>query len=688
MAFEPDPTIIGFFPLLVTIPAIVTFLIMLEVRHRSIQPDTGHLPITRKHIVRGMQLVVLVPYLGIFGTVVVALVLNVEIASFWLTVLQFVAHTTLSMLIGVVAGMVLVAAYGYRGVSAFTVAACMMCVPSIIVLGLGVPGLVVSYMLDGLDTLAPFLVLFNSGCALWPLKWIFGEPEVTDHARAEATRQIVSNYVLEVIRILQGRSAFSDDPLAEKILERFLQTGGPTGDFIRATEEKGNIRSSTESIRYRYSPSSELKHFLPVGNWTLTAPQFRRRVLIDRAVFSASAIGLAALCLYFASDLSVYTNQWSLVLFLGVLVSSVPLAVFDQLFRGTRDDVEKTVALLTAPLRGIEEVLTVETDVSPHVDSEATTETERASEEPPAVTLSPDFIKQQKPSLHFFLNRVAEGKDDVYEESVRFLPLGAVVVLMLGASIAVLVITWFHYQSLFLSALMLFVGVLVPLSAAGLVWWRSMIKRVAFRGCRRSWLSLALSYLDAKESGHDNFGLFVPIPNPPGQFVFLSLGGPNASRGILRKLRSETGLKVPASLERKSLEVEMRMTKPVLMIYLIVLAAISLPVLLLPETFLVLLALDLLMLLVLPFVLYSHLRNRRRLRRIESETSLESDTEQIETVPEVLRLMKSEYSHPLRLLTVRAHQELLFTGRTYLTTAGVRFREAVFIPSTSNGRSR
>jgi hypothetical protein len=35
-------------------------------------------------------------------------------------------------------------------------------------------------------------------------------------------------------------------------------------------------------------------------------------------------------------------------------------------------------------------------------------------------------------------------------------------------------------------------------------------------------------------------------------------------------------------------------------------------------------------------------------------------------------------------LVVREHPELVYTGRTYLTTSGVWFREALFIPSNPN----
>ena len=67
------------------------------------------------------------------------------------------------------------------------------------------------------------------------------------------------------------------------------------------------------------------------------------------------------------------------------------------------------------------------------------------------------------------------------------------------------------------------------------------------------------------------------------------------------------------------------------------------------------------------------------LNNIARQISLAS--ERPTSVKAILAMLKAEYEYPLRLLLIQDHEEVLYTGRVFVTSRGVRFREAVFLPS-------
>ncbi|NWF96432.1 MAG: hypothetical protein HXY34_09870 [Candidatus Thorarchaeota archaeon] len=685
---DTHPLIVGLFPLLVLIPAALTFVILLVLRHRRMKPNPIPLPITRKQVVRCIQLAVVVPYLCMFGSVLLVFLANEVVAGYWFFFFKYVLHGVMCLLVGIVAGVLLAVAYGYYNVSTLMVLASLMCIPSLLTLQFGVSASALGTMLDSSDGFILFPVLFWSGCQGQFMQRVFRVEEPSDQTKSEFLWQVASIYVIEVIHTLRSRSTSGSDALAEKTLEGFLGASGPIGEFIRATEARSRTGLSSDSRRLRASPS-EMRQLLPDGDWRMKEGQFRRRVLVNRVLFLISGLLLAVSCLLISSAPLSYASQWSLTLLSGLLLVAVLLAPFDPLFSGQRMDATTATLLLLAPLEGFEtdvSVLTEREPVSPVSPADAT---EGVLEDSWAPTLlSPDSIERQPHSLRFFLTRVAKGEDEVYEESVR--PerfLYAALVVILGLSFPAMVLSALHHQNVLDVFLLLSVLGVVSFVIAGAWWSYSLVRRAMFRGVWRSRLSLALSYLDAVESGHSNLGPFVPVPRPPGQFALLSWGGISASRALLRKLQRATTLRPSPSIERQYLELENSMVRAFFPFLLLVIgfmgASSSLVSGLFPFGVLFLL----LFALMLPPILYQYARNRKRLLKTVTLPPSEVEEESTEVVAEVLHMLRSEYSCPLRIMVVREHPELVFTGRSFLTTSGVRMREALFIPSagtTSN----
>ncbi len=691
------PLIVELFPLLVLIPAAATFIIVLALRNRQIKPNPMPLPMTRKQVVICINLAVFVPFLSMVGSLILYSV-NDNMAAYSFYLSSQVLHGVICVFVGIVAGLLLAMAYGYYGVSSFTVLAFLMCIPSLLTLQFGVSASALNLLLNISDVLV-FLYLV---CWFRPKKWLMqsfsgwfmqrmlpvGPP--SDQARTEFFRRVASFYVIEVLHKLRSRSASGSDALADEILAGFLGASGPVGEFIRATEAKLQTGSSSESTQLPHTLPFVRRQLLPAGEWKMNERQFQRRVLANRTLFLLSELLLAGACLLFSSAPLSYASQWSFALLSGLILVVALLAVFDPLFRGRRMDATSATLLLLAPLKGIETELSVPTEREP-VSSGLPLQREQEVVEgsSPPVLLSPDSIKRQPSYLRFFLTRVAKGADEVYEESVW--PQWMVKVDVVALPLCILALMAAYNEPNVLPLALLISGLFLSYNIMAGVWWYSLSKRAMFRGVRRSPLSLALSYLDLTESGHTDLGSFMEMPSPPKQFYFLPLAGVTASRVLLRKLQETTTLRSSLRIKRLSMEFDDKyigLGNSLMPCFYVALsfAAITLLFNLLAPLWGVL---DLLLILfnssvfftLLSLVIYTRAMNRRRQSNTVPQPPNEVEEASAEVVAEVLHMLRSEYSYPLRILVVRDHPELVFTGRSFLTTDGVCLREALFIPS-------
>lgn len=666
MVFETDPIVIELFPLLVTIPAAVTFLVAMVTKHWSSEAEHRTFPITSTHLERGTQLTVGILFVATAMTGVVAIAFNSDAAFqgsfFFLTAL----HMVFSAFIGVFAGRLLALLYSTLGVSAFAIAALLMSAIPLTAVTLGVVGTSVGFVLNMMIPVA-IVSLFRDACQRRGIELALGKVEPSKQTVSQAVSHVAAAYVLVAVGILLEREERDNDIVAQEALERVLQTGGRTGNFIRETIRRGTPSNQVAVEPQRGPGLREITHFMPQGNWTLTNSRFRRRVQLNRLLFLGVAVCLAVLGLNFSSNLSTSTNQWAAVLLFGVLGLSLLLAFLDPFFRGNRPNTERTVSMVLATFRGAEDYLSLESDDSTQSYTYSSEAALAGGQERQAGTvLSPDFIERQERSLRSFLIVVADGKNEVYEESTRpayVAAAGAVIGLPMAAATA---FTIQHYIPVFHEILIALACAGIALMIPGFFRWYSLMKRTSFRGCRRTWMSIALSYLDAKESGVVDIGWFVPFPSPPKQFAFLKWAGPDASWGFLR------GMRPAASRDPQR---EQILSRGLLFMSSILLVALVVALLIIRSTLLVVLFLA-----VFVILLGSLLNISIKGRRTKPEAPIVTSAGPPENVVQVLRLLKSEYAYPLRLLTVRKHAELMYTGRTFLTTMDIRFREAVFIP--------
>ena len=220
----------------------------------------------------------------------------------------------------------------------------------------------------------------------------------------------------------------------------------------------------------------------------------------------------------------------------------------------------------------------------------------------------------------------------------------------------------------------------IPLIIAGAAWWYKLVTATSFYGIRRGILSMAISYLDAKESGVENLGM-VLYPPPPRQFVFIGIGGPNAARYTLEKLEKNLSIRQDPSIARKAKETEMKMMLPLGVIMLIATSVMwfifSMPIFAgeLIFTGLIFMMLFADLTLVLAFAW-----NYKKSKQLDSQYPGEVQPSSDNRVTTILSRLSVEYEYPLRLLVMRNHDSLYYTGRVHTTSTGVELKEAVFLP--------
>lgn len=192
---------------------------------------------------------------------------------------------------------------------------------------------------------------------------------------------------------------------------------------------------------------------------------------------------------------------------------------------------------------------------------------------------------------------------------------------------------------------------------------------------------MAISYLDAEESGIEDLGM-VFYPPPPRQFVFLGIGGPNATRYTLERLEKNLSIRQDPTIARKAKETEMKMMKPLAVVMVAVTALMafiaSWPMFATYPIFSILLVVILFA--DLMFVV-SFVSTYMKTKKMESQYTDESQPISDSKVTTILQRLSTEYEYPLRLLVFRDHNTLYYTGRVHTTSTGFQLKEAVFLPS-------
>jgi hypothetical protein len=254
-----------------------------------------------------------------------------------------------------------------------------------------------------------------------------------------------------------------------------------------------------------------------------------------------------------------------------------------------------------------------------------------------------------------------------------------------GVVFLVFLVTDSTYLPVFHDVLMIIIVLGLLTLLGGSFWWFRLTKAHSFHGIWRSWLSTALSYLEAKEAGIEDIGIIV-YPIPPSQFALLKLTGLSAAKRTLESLSKGTLIQEDHAIAVEALEEEDKVTRTALCLVLGLLLFAVLPLVAffisgMTELFVLLLVG---MAIIFLFLMAAYMDYHRRRRRVERQNPEESRGEPVEQFEQILALLRTEYDYPLRLLVVGNHQELLYTGRTFTTSTDVKMQEAVFLPGKAS----
>ena len=619
-------------------------------------------------------------------------------------------HLEIVVLIGVVLGFVLAAAYVHRGVAAYVITGSLLMLLPSILLSSDSAELAIGFALGGLDKVIIVILVIeicNNRFLERLLERLFGEEKVSEDAEASIMKSIACAYVTDVLGKLERRVEIDNDDIAKQTISEIMHSEGLAAQIVAnatTSPERGNgldqditerepswggdsgARREQAVLMTRMRPCMK-----PSGLWILTNSEFKHRVRINRGLFLSSLIIISVLGLIALLDINTQTNQWTLLLSVGLIITSFPLAFFDNSIMQRRLSSEMVTRDAMAPLLGLEEMISMDQTTGLIASSDPQIEA-RYSEvyEPDPATdkvkmITTQHLKGAHERSKAFLKRVMKGKGEVYEESMQPPYIIAAGVIMSFPTGMILLFIGGDYLPGFHDVFMIIMVLGLLLLFAGIFWWFHLSKSRSFHGIRRSWLSMALSYLEAKEAGIEDIGRII-YPIPPSQFALLKLAGLSAAKRTLEFLSKDTLIQEDYKIAVEALEEEGEVTRMalwmvsgLLLFAVLPLVAFAISGMILPFIFLLVGMAIIFLLLIAAYVNYHRTR-----RRVEHQIPDESRDEPVERFEHILTLLRTEYDYPLRLLVVGNHQELLYTGRTFTTSTDVKMQEAVFLPGKAN----
>ncbi len=543
----------------------------------------------------------------------------------------------------------------------------------------------------------PFLFFWLFPSTDCVTKRMLGIEEPNDDSKNRAVLEVASLFISNCLSVLYERMKTDTDEISHEVHRSLVEKSGPTGDLIRSIKSgEKEVLSPSEIAGSLVSPNqlnysdfqrrnaSKSMNLRPKGSWTLTNAQFSRRVQINRGLYCCSVILLIVIVSTNLPSITLPFSFWVTSISLGLLIASIPLATLDRYFTGKRMSSEMVANTILQSLQGMDEIiesisskeLPIEEEVPPNIHKPPVPTTIQAE------VMHDGYIENAPPELKNFLQRVRDNKYSLHEEDILPTYIGAAGIILSAPTLMI-----FFMLGLFRSAFTIFdLGLLVigglgiPLIVFGSVSWYLMTKKRRFRGLRRHWTSIGLSFLDAKENGAKSVGHII-MPPPPRQYFAFNMAGPNAARMLLQHLEETLG-EINPKILRDSYETQLRMSKVMIPMFLILGVIFPIMTFGMPEGFrLAFLALSGLIALTGIGMAIDLLRRRRRLNTILDSQGEESLDENDATVDAILWIMRKEYEYPLRLLMSQFHQELVYTGIKYSTNTGHTLHEALFIPS-------
>ncbi|MCF2137876.1 MAG: hypothetical protein K9W43_11650 [Candidatus Thorarchaeota archaeon] len=416
--------------------------------------------------------------------------------------------------------------------------------------------------------------------------------------------------------------------------------------------------------------------------------EFRRRVIRDRFLFVMNIVVLGAMVVLAATGQISYF--WGAIA-LGTIAVAFYLVRHDHTIRAVRlsfdTAFERSIQFLGLKRDKEQSVESMEVDVS--LPEEETIVSPSQDSE-----VSEDWQQLLRAKGHDdFVDRVESNASDVYGDmKKRSMPLALGFTTVIFGSMLFLMPFPLNGLSMFLliySYAALIIG--IPALLYGV--YNSVIEfqNYRFHGLSRRNLGNVLGFLDLREIGDTEIGR-VSDPYVPYEIRALMINRIQSIM-VLRTAIIHLGNLVtwPKSLldrvwKSRSSYPKLELVGVFIVSMLLIVIHNDFSVLdsdifpISPKLLFELLIGFLFVLAILSIVFYYH--DKRRLADILQEPSRHDSTNQ-DTLIELIRLLKSQFPFPLRIYVINSYPEVVYTGRSFVTTEGVEFREAIIIPQGS-----
>ncbi len=694
MAFGTYPIVIDFFPLLVAISAAVSFIVAYSISQRWVDPIHGNVSRLIKRAKLIVTLVVVTPMLLMFVVPSLGFWLDIEVLVSSFHVFRSFLHVVIVTLVGAFLGFALAIGYYIRGVAGYCLLTFLvLLLPVWAVLNIANAETILDFTLGEFDFLVLLLLILSWEPTWFMKKLLGGEEEMSKSAIAAISRDVARGYIAKSLESLRTRLEIDGDDIAREAIEVLQETEGTIGALISeaivCSQSPKNMEDRkpehrvedllSESYQASLRRAAMSKQPRPREIWMLTDSEFERRVKLNRFVYLILLFAMIGLTIGALTDMSLHANQWMGILSTGIIITSLVLAMFDNTFIDRRLGANSVVKQVLMSLSGIDELLIGEpsTGEEPTEKAEGEQMLEMEETEHKAVVLTDEHLVAASGHTRKFLERVKAGKNEVYEESIQPLYLGATgAIISIPPGIGAL-LTYTEPLSFFTDILIVLFLLGLPILVVGALWWYKWTQERSFHGIRRNILASAISYLDISEAGIEDIG-FVVYPTPPGHVALLKLRGPMTARIALEKLGSSSSVQQDPAVLRETVEIEGRMLRflciiPVVLVITVAMLYVSIS----PIFTIIMLSLVLFSLVGSLYAYISYRRKRRTLVALEAKTE---SAEPVERLSQILGMVEREYAFPLRVHVIRTHKELLYTGTTFKTTTGVVLREAVYLP--------
>lgn len=699
VAAETYQIVVGIFPffIIATVACTTVFMILL---HRS---EPKHMKkvmsLLRRRLKQFFFLIYLGLYVLLFASLYFAVFYQSEFFASLYNTSQFLLFLTITGLIGILVGFIIGGVHS-RGVSLALVAAIIIFTVGLVPIYYNAVSSAYDFIFELLDT--PFLLVFiipSSGNYLSKRMLNITDPD--DRTKNKAILDVAVIYVSSCLEILYKRMKDETDQIAQDACHSLLETPGSTGNFIRSIKNGEKEPSSSGQVAdflmssnrmlfsaYQRRMAGRAMNLVPQGSWTLTQSKFERKVFINRVLYGSAISYLLIVSAISILDWITPFAYWMSVISIGLIPFSFPMAYFDNFFTAKRVSPQRiTSEILTSlsDLEGIietmeeeERVAAVESEDRNDVDSHIPKVPQTAHEE----IMHDGFISSVPKELGGFLSRIKANKYSIHEEDTLPIYAAAAGFILSAPTLSVYFIMGLSHPTLsFFNLILVSIGgVGILLIMFGIVSWFVMTSKRMFRGLRRHWVSVGLSFLDAKESGVEDVGHII-MPPPPRQYMLFNMAGANSARMLLEHLKARFGAGDP-KLERTSYEMQIQITKstiPSMLVFVVILSIMG--IFISGSIGLILIFLALLMLLLDMVAVLGVIRKKRKLAHSESQEEVVSLDVEGASVEKILEILHHEYEYPLRLMMSSQHEEVVYTGSRYSTSTGHTLYEAVFIPS-------